>query len=105
MKYDPIETDNMKMDDQYYLFRFGNDGSDYTSWYNNRGNWVKTSTRILNNSSLPDAVNKTINQQYPGYTIEEIDKENDKDMEMYEIKLTKGGEKAKIKNFTKRRNF
>ncbi len=97
MKYEPVESDEMKMDDEYYFVRFANDGADYTSWYNNRGDWVKTSTRVDGNSALPDAVNQTINAQYPGYTIEEIDKENDKDMEMYEIKLKKGDEKAKLK--------
>ena len=97
MKYEPVETDDMKMDEQYYFVRFNNNGADYTSWYNNHGDWVKTSTRVEGNSALPDAVNKTINDQYPGYTVEEIDKENDKDMEMYEIKLRKGDEKAKLK--------
>jgi hypothetical protein len=38
-----------------------------------------------------------LNAQYPGYAIEEVDRENDKDMEMYEIKLRKGEEKAKLK--------
>ncbi|MDB5201122.1 MAG: hypothetical protein JWQ27_531 [Ferruginibacter sp.] len=97
MQYEPIESDDMKMDDQYYYVRFNNNGADYTSWYNNRGEWVKTSTRITGNPNLPDAVNQTINAQYPGYTIVEIDKENDKDRDMYEIELHKGEEKAKLK--------
>jgi uncharacterized membrane protein YkoI len=97
MKYEPVEADDMEMDDTYYYVRYNNIGADYTSWYNNKGNWVKTSTRITGNPNLPDAVNKTINEQYPGYTIVEIDKENDKDMEMYEIELKKGEAKAKLK--------
>ena len=97
MKYEPVESDDLKMDDQYYYVTYYTDGADYTSWYNNHGEWVKTSTRVTGNANLPDAVNKTINDQYPGYTIVEIDKENDKDMDMYEIELKKGDEKAKLK--------
>ncbi|MCP9752467.1 PepSY-like domain-containing protein [Ferruginibacter sp. HRS2-29] len=97
MKYEPVESDDMKMDDQYYYAVFNSEGADYTAWYNNRGEWVKTSTRVTGNANLPDAVNKTINAQYPGYTIVEIDKENDKDMDMYEIELKNGDKKAKLK--------
>ena len=97
VKYEPIESDELKMDDEYYYVRYNNNGADYISWYNNRGDWVKTSTKVAGNSNLPDAVNKTINDQYPGYTITEIDKENDKDMVMYEIDLEKGDAKAKLK--------
>lgn len=97
VKYEPIESDDLKMDDQYYYVRYNNDGADYISWYNNRGEWVKTSTKVTGNKNLPDAVNQTINAQYPGYTIVEIDKENDKDMDMYEIELEKGEAKAKLK--------
>jgi len=97
VKYEPIESDELDMDDEYYYVRYNNDGADYMSWYNNQGEWVKTSTKIPGNSKLPDAVNKTINDQYPNYTIVEIDKENDKNMEMYEIELKNGEEKAKLK--------
>lgn len=97
VKYTPVESDYLPMDNQYYYVVFVNNGEDITSWYNNRGEWVKTSTKVKGDPRLPDPVNKTINAQYPGYTIEEVDKENDKDMDMYEIKLRKGDEKAKLK--------
>ena len=97
VKYTPVESDYLPMDDQYYYVVFLNNGEDITSWYNNRGEWVKTSTKIKGDPRLPDAVNKTLNAQYPGYSIEEVDRENDKDMEMYEIKLRKGEDKAKLK--------
>jgi uncharacterized membrane protein YkoI len=97
VKYEPVESDDMEMDQTYYYVRYNNNGADYVSWYNNRGGWVKTSTRITGNPNLPDAVNQTINSQYPGYKIVEIDKENDKDMDMYEIELEKGEAKAKLK--------
>jgi len=97
MKYEPVESDDLDMDDSYYYVTYYNAGADYTSWYNNQGNWVKTSTRVTGNPNLPDAVNKTINAQYPGYTITEIDRENDKDRDLYEIELKKGEAKAKLK--------
>ena len=97
VEYTPVETDELPMDNSYYYVTFQDRGTDVTSWYNNFGDWVKTSTRIPGDSRLPDAVNKTINEQYPGYKIEEISKENDKNMDMYEIKLNKGEEKAKLK--------
>ncbi|HSN61180.1 MAG TPA: PepSY-like domain-containing protein [Ferruginibacter sp.] len=97
VKYEPIASDDLDMDDTYYYVRYNNSGTDYTSWYNNQGEWVKTSTRITGNANLPDAVNKTINEQYAGYTIVEIDKENDKNMDMYEIELKNGDAKTKVK--------
>jgi len=97
VEYTPVETDELPMDNNYYYVTFQDKGADVTSWYNNFGDWVKTSTRIPGDSRLPDAVNQTLNEQYPGYKIEEISKENDKNMDMYEIKLNKGKEKAKLK--------
>lgn len=97
VKYEPIESDELDMDDNYYYVRYNNNGADYTSWYNNMGEWVKTSTKIEGNANLPDAVNQTINTQYPGYTIVEIDKENDKNMDMYEVELKKDDAKVKVK--------
>ena len=97
MAYEPIESDELKMDEKYYYVRFNSDGSDYVSWYDNNGGWVKTSTKLINNSGLPDAVNNTLKTKYAGYEIVEVDKENDKNMEMYEIELKKGDDKVKLK--------
>ena len=97
MEYEPTDYDDLQMDQKYYYVTYYSDGADYTSWYDNRGEWVKTSTRIEGDPNLPDAVNKTINAQYEGYTIVEIDKENDKNRELYEIELKNGEKKAKLK--------
>lgn len=97
VEYTPVESDELAMDNNYYYVKFNDRGTDITSWYNNAGDWVRTSTKINGDARLPDAVNKTINEQYPGYKIEEISKENDKDMDMYDVKLNKGEEKAKLK--------
>lgn len=97
VEYTPVESDELPMDDNYYYVKFSDAGANITSWYNNFGEWVKTSTKISGDSKLPDAVTKTLNDQYPGFKIEEINKENDKNMELYEIKLNKGEEKAELK--------
>ncbi len=96
-RYTPSEEDEMDRTTDYYFVRFNNNGEDYIDWYNTRGEWVKSSTTLKGASNLPDAVNEYLNKNYEGYTVEEINKENDKDMDMYEIKLNKGEQKAKIK--------
>lgn len=96
-KYEPVAEDELVMDDSYYYVRFNDNGADYTTWYNNKGEWIKTATKVQGNKNLPDAVNMYINTNYPDYTIEEINKENDKDMDMFEIKMNKGDSKVKLK--------
>ena len=96
--YTPVESDELPMDDTYYYVQFSDNGEDYTSWWNDEGEWVKTATIIpAGDPRLPVAVNKTINAMYGDYTIEEISKENDKNMDMYKIKLRKGDDKVKVK--------
>ncbi len=71
------------------------EGVDYTTWYEWDGDWVATRTKITNDK-LPAAVNDAIAKKYAGYTITEIDKENDKDMTSYEVDLEKGSEKITV---------
>ena len=97
IEYTPVESDELPMDNTYYYVQFDDNGNDMTAWYNALGDWVKTSTVIPGDSRLPDPVNKTINAMYPGYKIEEVKKENDKNMEMYKIKMNKGDDKVKLK--------
>lgn len=95
--YQPVAGDDFETDQTFYYVRFNDNGADYTTWYDSQGEWVKTSTKVPGNKNLPDAVNRYLNVNYPGYDIEEINKENDKDMDMYEIKLNKGDRKVKLK--------
>ncbi len=95
--YTPEEGDDLSNDDKYYYVSYNNDGADYTTLYNNRGLWVRTSTIISGPKELPDAVNKTVNEKFPGYTIEKIEKEEDDGVTEYELKLTKGEQTAKLK--------
>ena len=81
----------------YYYVMYYNDGADYTTWYDTTGTMVKTSMKVKGPKELPDAVNMVINKEFPGYTVVEIDKENDKNIDVYEIEMNKGDSKAKIK--------
>ncbi len=96
-RYTPSEEDDMDRDTDYYFVRFNNNGEDYIDWYNTRGEWVKTSTTLKLDAKLPEPVSNYIKSNYEGYTVEEINKENDKDMDMYEVKLNKGEQKVKFK--------
>lgn len=95
--YTAHQDDDLGPGQDYYYVRFNDNGADYTSWFDSDGDWVKTSTKVPGNKNLPDAVNRYINVNYPGYNIEEISKENDKNTDMYEIKLNKGDRKVKLK--------
>ncbi len=96
-RYTPSEEDDMDRNTDYYFVRFNNNGEDYIDWYNTRGEWVKTSTTLKLDAKLPEPVSNYIMDNYEGYTVEEINKENDKDMDMYEVKLNKGDKKVKFK--------
>lgn len=96
-RYQPgPEDEGWNMDQSYYYVRYNNDGRDYMDWYMQSGEWAKTSTKIAH-ADLPAAVNKYITTNYDGWTVSEVDKENDKNMEMYEVELNKGDEKVKLK--------
>ena len=97
LSYEPTDWDEWTVDKKYYFVKYNDRGTEYYNWYDNEGNWVKSSAKVTGDPKLPDAVNKTINEKFPGYTIDEIDKENDNDRDMYEVKLVNGDKKAKLK--------
>jgi hypothetical protein len=83
------------LDKNDYLVRYNWNGADYYSWYDQDGNWVGSVTSISDYNGLPAPVNASIKKEFPGYTITGVDKENDKDKEVYEVKLENGSEKAR----------
>lgn len=97
IEYTPVQSDEMPMDKTYYSVHFTDNGADMTTWFDNMGDWVRTSTVIPGDSRLPDPVNKALNAQYPDYKIESISKDNDKNTEVYKIKMNKGDDKVKLK--------
>ena len=84
------------LDTNDYAVSYNWDGTEYWSWYDENNNWIGTVSTVTDHASLPAAVNKTIQTQYPGYTIVSVDKENDKNRTAYEVELSKGEDKAKL---------
>jgi hypothetical protein len=78
-----------------YQVTYNMDNMEYTSWYDYNGNYIMTTEKV-DNANLPPAVNKTINKQFPGYTVGEIQKEDYKGQASYEIDLDKGSDKLKV---------
>lgn len=101
MTYTPVEYDNIKMrnpTDTIYYVKYYTGGTEYYNWYDANGEFIRSRTKFLGGSEkLPAAVNAVLAEKYPGFTVTEIDKENDKDMDMYELELNKGDEKVKMK--------
>ncbi len=91
------DDDRLIPNNDYYYVVYYNEGADYRTWYDTTGTIVKTSMKVAGPKELPAAVNKVINEQFPGYTVSEIDKENDKNIDVYELELNKGEQKSKIK--------
>ena len=79
-----------------YVASFNWDGHDYWAWYDQDGNWVGSVNKISDHNNLPTAVSDVIKNQYNGYTIVSVDRENDKNRSAYEIQLESGDNKTKI---------
>ncbi len=85
-----------RLDTGDYMGRFNYNNSDYWVWYDNENNWVGSISPMTDFKGLPESVNKVISTSYAGYTIESVDKENDKNRTAYEIDLSKGEDKMKL---------
>jgi uncharacterized membrane protein YkoI len=79
-----------------YLVRFNMDNEDYYGWYDNNGEWIGTAYVLRDYHSLPSAINTTITNRYPGYTISSVNREFQKDRMTYQVELTKDNMKVKV---------
>jgi hypothetical protein len=101
-RYEPVDwldwswTGWPSMDTSDYVVNYTDDGVEYWAWYDERNNWIGTSSEIRDHSSLPAPVANAVNKTFPGYTIKSVRRENDKDRTAYEIKLEKGSDRAKL---------
>jgi uncharacterized membrane protein YkoI len=85
------------MDAGDYVVTFTMDGDNYYGWYDDSGNWIGSAYVISDYSTLPAAINTTINNQFAGYTIQRVQREFWKDHMAYEIKLKKNdNDKVKL---------
>ena len=93
-----LPTDwNYGMDASDYEVRFKMNGSDYQAWYND-GKWVRSETMAMNTTTpnLPSNINDLLKTQYSGYTIKNVETEQNPTRTVYEIELAKGNEKCKV---------
>lgn len=82
------------LDDKDYYVTFNWNDADYIAWYDN-GNWIRSS-QMIDNIDLPADVMRSINTQYPGYSITDVDLEHDNKQDLYEVKLVKGDSKWNV---------
>jgi hypothetical protein len=76
-----------------YWVTYDMDNQTHWSWYDYNNNWIGTVSRINDYTTLPSAVNNTIKNEFAGFTVTAVDKENDKNRTAYEIDLTKGDDR------------
>lgn len=83
------------MDATDYEVRFKLDGSEHQAFYND-GKWVRSEVVMSNPAKLPANINTAIQAQYSGYTIKDVETEQNSNRTIYEIELAKGNEKCKV---------
>jgi uncharacterized membrane protein YkoI len=95
-RIDLVPSDwDFALDENDYEVRYTMDGSDYVAYYDN-GRWIRSETMIFDRTKLPASVTNAINTQYAGYTIQDVDREDEDNQVVYEVELVKGNEKCKI---------
>jgi uncharacterized membrane protein YkoI len=91
-----IPTDwDFDMDATDYEVRFKLDGSEHQAFYND-GKWVRSEVVMSNPAKLPANINTAIQTQYSGYTIQDVETEQNSTRTVYEVELAKGNEKCKV---------
>lgn len=84
------------LDENDYLVRFDLDNNYYYAWYDEEGNWIGTSYALSDYRTMPVAVNTTIANKYPGYTITSVHREFQRDRIAYEVELKNNDTKVKV---------
>lgn len=75
------------MNETDYVVQFDMDGDRYFAYYDATGEWIGSAYAITNFESLPTLVKNTINREYGGYSITEINREFRGDSRAYEVEL------------------
>jgi len=96
-RVDVLPTDwDYNMDASDYEVRFKMDNTDYQAWYND-GKWVRSEAVLMGNTSkLPTNITDMLKTQYAGYTVKDVETEQNSNRTIYEIELAKGNEKCKV---------
>jgi uncharacterized membrane protein YkoI len=83
------------MDANDYEVKFKMNGSDYQAFYDD-GKWVRSEVVMTNPATLPANINDLLKTQYAGYTVKDVETEQNSTRTVYEIELAKGNEKCKV---------
>jgi uncharacterized membrane protein YkoI len=96
-RIDMLPTDwDYNMDATDYEVKFKMDGTDYQAYYND-GKWVRSEAVLMGNTSkLPSTITDLLKTQYNGYTVKDVETEQNSTRTVYEIELAKGNEKCKV---------
>lgn len=84
------------LDNNDYLVRFDMDNENYYAWYDSDGNWIGSAYVMEDPTQLPPAVTTAVNNKYSGYTIDNVNREFQKDRIAYEIEMKKEDSKVKL---------
>lgn len=102
-KYDattaPVDwelTDWTPLDADDYVVTFNVGSEKFYSWYDSNGASIGSSYGITDYSRLPAVVHATLQRDYAGYAIEDVDKAMWGGKTAYEIKLNKDDQKMKV---------
>ena len=60
------------------------------------GQWLRAESYLIDQSKLPSSVSQAINKEFTGYTIKDVDREDNATQVLYEVELQKGTDKCKI---------
>jgi len=91
-----VPTDwDYNMDVTDYEVHFITDGTEHVAWYDN-GAWVRSEIYTIDASKLPASVNQSISKEFAGYSIKDVDREDNATQVVYEVELQKGNDKCKI---------
>lgn len=75
------------MDESDYVVRFNMDGEDYYAWYDSEGNWIGTAYVVRDYTRLPVAINTSLHNLYPTYTITTVNREFHNSGTYYEVTM------------------
>jgi len=84
------------LDQTAYVATFNMDDNRYYAWYDANGNWIGSAYSMTDFKTLPSAINTTISDKFPGYTIAAVNEEMKKNGVAYEIQLKNGDNKTKL---------
>lgn len=91
----PENEDGTGVDEEGHNAWFHWQGNDSKAYYDKQSNWVSTVDVISDPASLPAAVTSSIKNQFAGYTVTSVRRENDKSRTKYKVILEKGDERIK----------